>query len=41
MPEELTIEKLREEVNPVYNIINMKDSIREIIETTGFDTIFC
>ena len=24
-----------------FSLINMKDSIREIIETTGFDTIFC
>ena len=24
-----------------FSLINMKDSVREIIETTGFDTIFC
>ena len=24
-----------------FNLINMNDSVKEIIETTGFDTIFC
>ncbi|MCR5106927.1 MAG: STAS domain-containing protein [Lachnospiraceae bacterium] len=24
-----------------FNILNMKEEIREIIETTGFDSIFC
>ena len=23
------------------SLVNMNDSVREIIETTGFDTIFC
>ncbi len=27
--------------NESFNIINMNDSVKEIIETTGFDTIFC
>ena len=27
--------------NGSFNLINMNDSVKEIIETTGFDTIFC
>ena len=24
-----------------FNLVNMNDSVKEIIETTGFDSIFC